>query len=146
MELTFFLIRFSVDQGNTIQTCSLVENIAGATSSVHAERIYTEPTTTQTHFLLLTSFADINGKSSYSLFGFNFTTYFTRQCVGIEYPDKPASDYETFNPSGPSDSCILGLDVTYIRRKAGTACFVPQTEQVITQQRICNCSMADYVW
>ncbi len=135
-----------MDQGNTIQTCTLVEPVEGASVNVQAERIYTEPTTTQTHFLLLTSYADVYGNDRYSLFGLNFTTYFTRQCVGLEYPDKPESDYETFNPAGPSDSCVLGLDVTYIRRKAGTACFVPETEQVITQQRTCNCTMADYVW
>ncbi len=139
--------RFSIDQGNTFQNCSLVESADNTTSvNLQAVRIYTEPTTTQTHFLLLTSFTDLNGKDKFTLFGLNFTGYFTRQCIGEDAPGTAASDYEYFNPTGVQDSCILGIDTTYIRRKAGVACYVPMTEQVVTQSRICECTMADYVW
>lgn len=113
---------------------------------MQAERIYTEPTTTQTHFLVLTSMADTNGEARYVLFGLNFTSSFTRQCTGETSPGTQSSDFEYFNPTGVEDSCILGLDVTYIRRKPGTACYVSMDEQVITRSTVCNCTVADYVW
>eukprot|EP00029_Vermamoeba_vermiformis_P005932 TRINITY_DN2198_c0_g1_i1.p1 TRINITY_DN2198_c0_g1~~TRINITY_DN2198_c0_g1_i1.p1 ORF type:complete len:785 (-),score=200.26 TRINITY_DN2198_c0_g1_i1:15-2369(-) len=139
-------VQFSVDQGSSFDTCSLVE--AGndtASVNLQALRIYTEPTTTQTHFMLLTSFTDVNGADKFMLFGLNFTGYFTRKCIGEDAPGTAQSDYEYFNPTGVQDSCILGVDVTYVRRKAGVACYVPMTEQVVTQTRICNCTMDDYV-
>jgi hypothetical protein len=139
-------VQYSLDQGNVFQNCSLVEAAENSTSvALQAVRIYTEPTTTQTHFLLLTSFEDVNGQDKYMLFGLNFTGSFTRECIGEDSPGTVQSDFEYFNPTGTEDSCILGLDVTYIRRKAGTNCYVSMTEQVITQSRVCNCTMADYV-
>jgi hypothetical protein len=47
---------------------------------------------------------------------------------------------------GINDECILGRNVTYVRRKQNVTCAVPENVTMPEFVNICACTRADWVW
>lgn len=74
----------------------------------------------------------------------DFENLHPRTCTGHDSPDTPNSDYETWVPHNPNDSCLLGREIKYVRRKRDAACFNPENfERPISIKR-CECTDADW--
>ena len=63
-------------------------------------------------------------------------------CEGFALAGTPNSDYELFSQQ-VGDSCILGQDVTYTRRKQDSAC-LNDSEERRDAQGACQCARLDY--
>lgn len=63
-------------------------------------------------------------------------------------PDKPndnSSDYETWSPNGPIvDSCLMGHEITYIRRKREAECFNREEWDRWYSYKNCVCTEEDW--
>eukprot|EP00007_Cunea_sp_BSH-02190019_P005735 CAMPEP_0174239336 /NCGR_PEP_ID=MMETSP0417-20130205/14235_1 /TAXON_ID=242541 /ORGANISM="Mayorella sp, Strain BSH-02190019" /LENGTH=865 /DNA_ID=CAMNT_0015318273 /DNA_START=174 /DNA_END=2771 /DNA_ORIENTATION=- len=75
----------------------------------------------------------------------DLSTLHERQCVGADRPGEAESDYELWTPTDfEGNTCILGQEINFIRRRPLAACFNGQDlerEHVIES---CLCSREDY--
>jgi hypothetical protein len=45
-----------------------------------------------------------------------------------------------------SGECILGMNVTYVRRKQNVICKVPENFTIPQEVTVCSCTAADWIW
>lgn len=80
----------------------------------------------------------------------DFERVFTRKCVGAEYANSEASDYELWSPHDDSSSvigveCLLGMKNTYVRRKPYRKCFNGLDYDLKIKSDTCKCKESDYM-
>lgn len=87
---------------------------------MNVDNIVIEPNATTTSFLVYGT----RGTAGV-LYHLDFQPLGQPLCKGIWAADSVSSDYETWTPTDgrSSDSCILGRQITYTRRKASSECF-----------------------
>jgi len=69
------------------------------------------------------------------------------ECQGANEPNSANSDYELWTPTNLKDEyCILGRNVTYLRKKPERACHNRLEFLKEISSSICPCNLADYRW
>eukprot|EP00741_Cyanophora_paradoxa_P012663 tig00020614_g12234.t1 len=74
----------------------------------------------------------------------DFSTLHMRMCKGVDAPNAPDSDYETWTPGAHDTECVLGHTITYVRRKRDSECDNPETQQRKISRKTCACTEADF--
>ncbi|KAL4482775.1 hypothetical protein ABPG72_022335 [Tetrahymena utriculariae] len=130
-------IIFSWDEGRTWNTKQISD------TPVMISNIITEPGNTSDKFLV---YGSVEGDSDISgiIVLLDFASLHPRDCSGYENPDTSDSDYEYWTPHNPSEFCLLGREVKYVRRKRDAACFNPETFERSYVVRKCECTELDW--
>lgn len=82
--------------------------------------------------------------SSYSLYSYTKTLIMRDMLWGV---NEVWIDISSFcSTQAISGECILGMNVTYVRRKQDTICKVPENFTIPQIINICSCTEADWVW
>jgi hypothetical protein len=109
------------------------------------ENLITETRFTAQSFLVYGSKPNAAGATIGVLYAVNFDGLHQRKCQGVDQPDTPASDYETFDVQFESEKCVLGMDTKYVRRKRDAKCFNPDTHEVDKRTyATCVCTRDDF--
>eukprot|EP00826_Nyctotherus_ovalis_P053298 TRINITY_DN6902_c0_g1_i4.p1 TRINITY_DN6902_c0_g1~~TRINITY_DN6902_c0_g1_i4.p1 ORF type:complete len:701 (+),score=138.44 TRINITY_DN6902_c0_g1_i4:82-2184(+) len=90
-------------------------------------KIFTEPNANLQYFLIQTQQSDDTG---HSLFSLDFSSLFTRKCTSAD-----------FLHWQPHSNCILGRNITYIRKKPSSQCYAEVQTPVASN---CLCTEEDY--
>lgn len=108
---------------------------------LEVDNIVTEPNATSTKFLLYGTRADTG-----VLYHLDFEALGQPLCKGVWAADSVSSDYETWQPSDGrnSESCILGRQISYTRRKATSECFNGEKFERPTVRKNCVCTEEDF--
>jgi len=109
---------------------------------VEVDNVVTEPNATSTQFLLYGTRGDTG-----VLYHLDFDALGQPACKGVWAADSVSSDYETWVPSDgrKEDTCILGRQVTYTRRKATSECFNGEKFERPIVRKNCACTESDFV-
>jgi hypothetical protein len=138
-------VEWTLDQGLNWSQCQFVP--LNDTVLYSALDIFTDPNSVGQILLLHTQrFDNSTNTTTYYMQYFNFESLFPRQCVGVNAPNTPNSDFETWNPSDINGECILGMNVTYVRRKQNAVCSMPLNFTTPETVTICSCTRADWMW
>lgn len=107
------------------------------------DNILTEPNVVATSFIMFGTRGDGQGV----LYHMKFDALKFPQCQGALAADSVSSDYETWSPSdgGGSESCMLGQQLTYTRRKRTSQCFNGEQFERPVVKKTCLCTREDYV-
>jgi len=116
-------IFFSVDGGLTLGVVSLNETVFVLNilaTSARGER-----------FIVIAR--DVLNQDSYKYWGIDFSGVFTRNCTD--------ADYEEWTPGGGvrGPKCVLGHDITYIRRKQSATCYTQDDLNSMVNIQNCPC-------
>jgi len=108
------------------------------------DNILTDPNSTATTFVMFGTRQGGEGVLYYLKFdALEFPT-----CQGVWAADSVSSDYETWSPSDGSktgsDTCLLGQQVTYTRRKRSVECWNGIEFERPTQVKKCSCTELDF--
>lgn len=109
--------------------------------------IITEPSNTGQKFIIYgrTSLTETAKATKGVLIGLDFSTLQPRTCRLPDKPDDEKSDYETFRPGGlKSEECLMGHQVTYIRKKRNAECFNPEELDRVYSYKNCECTEEDW--
>lgn len=117
---------------------------SGATSTpFDVDNIITEPNLTATTFIMFGT----RGEGAGVMYYMAFDALGFPACTGAWAADSVSSDYETWSPSDGSsatDSCLLGAQTTYTRRKQTSQCFNGIQFERPVEQKKCACTEQDY--
>jgi hypothetical protein len=115
------------------------------------DNIIIEPTATSQKFMVYGSrkaskAGDKNEKPVGAVYFLDFSELHARKCKGVEAPGTPDSDYERWSPSDGrlGDKCLLGHQITYVRRKRDSQCFNGQKLDRMNYVKDCACTENDY--
>jgi Sortilin, neurotensin receptor 3, C-terminal len=110
---------------------------------VEIRNIIIEPSNTAEKFIVYGRTTDSPRKGFMA--AIDFTPLHQRWCTGIDKPDSPESDYETWTPNGfVSAHCLLGRRVNYIRKKRDAECFNSEEHERWSIQEYCECTEEDW--
>lgn len=108
------------------------------------DNIITEPNLTATTFVMFGTREEGAGVVYY----LKFDSLQFPACKGSSAADSVSSDYETWTASDGkrvgNEQCMLGQQVTYIRRKRTSQCWNGEAFERPTYKRTCICTQADY--
>jgi len=106
------------------------------------DNIITEPNVTATTFIMFGTRAEGVGV----LYYMNFDALGFPACKGVWGADAVSSDYETWMPSdgASSESCLLGQQTTYTRRKRTSQCWNGERFERPVVQKKCACTQANF--
>lgn len=132
-------ILFSWNEGLTFHRYKFTDK------KVEVDNIIIEPTARSLQFILYGSRYD-GGERSGVLFTLDFSSLHERVCKGESTPEDASSDYETWSPSDGrlGGKCLMGQQLTYIRRKREAECFNPRTIDRLFSRSHCACTEFDY--
>jgi hypothetical protein len=134
---------YTWDQGETWQFTKFSDK------PIRVTALTTEPTSTTQKFVIIGHTTSSSGEGPQQVYILvDFLPVGMRQCENTaSSPD--SSDFENWVPKDDEgdNSCLLGSQVTYIRRKRDRKCVVGEKYQSpkITQQT-CKCRDIDYEW
>lgn len=105
------------------------------------DNVVIEPNATSTKFLLYGTRGD-----SGAMYHLDFEALGQSLCKGVWAADSVSSDYETWLPSDgkSSESCMLGRQVTYTRRKQTSECFNGEKFERPVVKKNCECTQEDF--
>lgn len=91
---------------------------------------------------------DPSHKAQAVMVSLDFGTLHERNCVGYDKPNDATSDYELWSPHDgrhmTKDSCFMGQQTTYIRRKQDSQCFNGEDLEQTIFRKPCECQDYDY--
>jgi hypothetical protein len=115
------------------------------------DNIIIEPSATSQKFMVygsrsVSGTSDKNSNSVGAVYFLDFGELHAKRCKGVEAPGTPDSDYEKWTPSDGrlGDKCLLGHQVTYIRRKREAQCFNGEKLERRTFVKHCKCAESDF--
>eukprot|EP00745_Piridium_sociabile_P035842 TRINITY_DN63212_c0_g1_i1.p1 TRINITY_DN63212_c0_g1~~TRINITY_DN63212_c0_g1_i1.p1 ORF type:complete len:630 (+),score=84.98 TRINITY_DN63212_c0_g1_i1:702-2591(+) len=109
---------------------------------VEVDNIVIEPNASSVEFLLYGTRGDIG-----VVYHLDFAALEQPPCRGVFAAESVSSDYELWTPSdgrSSSNSCILGRQITYTRRKQTSECFNGKDFSRPLVKKNCPCSEEDY--
>ena len=157
------LIKFSLDEGFTWKEYKFSDN------EMHIRNIVIESQSKSLYFILYGDYKLNSKRKIDNVVKIDFSTLKIRQCLSPESPNLEYSDYETWIPGTTQASfkqlkekfdnqsvytkirnpnkipaCILGVKMTYTRKKLTSQCF--NNENLIKKSFIsyCHCTEEDY--
>jgi hypothetical protein len=132
-------LQYTWDEGLNWIGCNFTDQ------PLHIENLITETQFASQSFLLYGAKQNKAGETIGVLFSANFDGLLQRTCQGVDTPDTPGSDYETFDVEFESSKCILGMDTVYVRRKRDAKCFNPDNRPVNKRSfETCVCTEEDF--
>lgn len=123
------------DEGATSNSCGLS---ALGTHNVH--HVSSSPSRDGLRIHLFTESA---GK--HYILTADFSSLADAKCSGADKPDTPSSSYESWTAKSPDgeQGCVLGSQITYVRRKPGVLCFNVDND-IVSKTVNCSCDREDY--
>jgi len=110
---------------------------------IEINNIITEPSNTAEKFLIYGRASDQTSRGV--IIAADFTPVHQRWCQGQDKPNTPESDYETWTPNGKiSPHCLLGRQVSYVRRKREAECFSNEQHETWRYVKSCECTEEDW--
>lgn len=153
-------VKYTWDEGKTWQTLDVFD------ADVMVKNIVMEPTSTSQQFLIygttkvkksvdVKSFesndAEDDSEATMTnesvIASIDFSLLHEPQCKGVDRAGEADSDYELWSPYDGrhgSNTCFLGQQVTYVRRKQFAACYNGEDMERVTQRIPCECTEMDY--
>jgi hypothetical protein len=130
-------VMYSWNEGMTWETLTISEE------PVEIRNIIIEPSNTAEKFIIYGRTTESPRKGFMA--AIDFSPLHKRWCQGIENPDTPESDYETWTPNGfVSAHCLLGRRINYIRKKRDAECFNSEEHERWSIQEFCECTEEDW--
>jgi len=110
---------------------------------IEVENIIIEPTNTAEKFII---YGRAKGDTSGGVvIAADFTPRHQRWCKLPDQPNTPESDFETWTPNGKvSPYCLLGRQVSYIRKKREAECFNNEEHETWKFVKSCECTDEDW--
>eukprot|EP01128_Nolandella_sp_AFSM9_P011967 TRINITY_DN884_c0_g1_i1.p1 TRINITY_DN884_c0_g1~~TRINITY_DN884_c0_g1_i1.p1 ORF type:complete len:790 (-),score=140.85 TRINITY_DN884_c0_g1_i1:55-2388(-) len=134
---------YTLDEGTEWNSCAFGE--LDATEALTVTNIVSDPDMSTKTFLVYGT----KGINSGVIYSIQFDGIHENNCVGFDDPTKEGSDYEYFEPRDRigGNSCLLGHETRYTRRKATSKCWnnadiVKDTDHIVI--RNCSCTDEDY--
>ena len=138
-------VYYSWNEGKTWSPFKISEQ------KLEIDNIIIEPTATSQKFMVYgsrkaTKAGDKNSQPVGAVYFLDFSELHARRCKGVEAPGTPDSDYERWSPSDGrlGEKCLLGHQITYIRRKHESQCFNGEKLDRMQYVKDCACTESDY--
>lgn len=119
------------------------ENLVISDDKIEVTNIIIEPSNTAEHFIL---YGRTTGQKQRGVvISVDFASLHERNCSNPNNPGAADSDYELWSPNGGiSEECLMGHNITYVRRKREAECFNTEGWDHWYDYNNCKCTEEDW--
>ncbi|KAJ3357252.1 vacuolar protein sorting/targeting protein PEP1 [Entophlyctis luteolus] len=138
-------IQFSLNYGQNFDRLKITDELSGG--KLRVRTIISEPHGSTSSFVVFGVIHGGSHDSEIAAIHLNFQNVWSRVC-SLDKNNQDKSDFEPWSPSGEKsddESCILGRETQYFRRKADRECHSKgHFEPPVTLTKTCLCTVDDF--